>query len=96
MDLLSLPPSADDWQHHAKETGITWTPNLAEFYTVQNGTPGMMITPLRPFFSLNEMLFFRKIMLDAWADQPDDGAGEAGTFQYRFVDEFIPIAGSGL
>ncbi|MCJ0907420.1 hypothetical protein [Rhodococcus sp. ARC_M6] len=89
-----VTPSEDAWRHYAEATGIAWTPTLAEFYTVQNGTPGTMITPLGPFFSLDEMLYFRKMMLEAWADQPDDGAGDAGAFQSRFVKEFIPIAGS--
>ena len=53
-----------------------------------------MITPLGPFLSLDEMQTYREAMFQAWSDQPDEDAGEAGTFQRRFVKEFIPIAGN--
>lgn len=93
-DTEFAPSTAELCVRYAAATSLTWPEQLVDFYTVHNGTRGMMITPLGPFLSLDEMQTYREAMLQAWSDQPDEDAGEAGTFQRRFVKGLIPIAGN--
>ncbi|MET3960045.1 hypothetical protein ABIE52_006980 [Rhodococcus sp. OAS809] len=92
---VELRPSIEGaWKSYSHTARVEWTPELIEFFSVQNGTRGLMITPLGPLFSLDEMQTLRNVMLGVWADQPDGDTGDAGTLQLRFIDEFVPIAGT--
>ncbi|WP_175647964.1 SMI1/KNR4 family protein [Nocardia donostiensis] len=86
----------------AESTGITWPPELIEFYEQINGFPRdewVHLLPSHELFDLERLVCERQMELDIYDETnalheyvPPEGT-TAGTPVYTFLPEFIPFAG---